>query len=373
MKRMIILFLLLAGVGFGADPVARWKLNEQSGTSIADSAGSNTGAWVGTELLTNGDFADWTGVDPDGEPDNWSVLGTDSTNDHKLVDATSACQLISTDGAIVQISQVILTIGKTYTYSINVTSLTGSLRIGPDSDSAIVITSTGVKTGTFIADNTDFIIKRNSIVDATFTDVSVREQVSSVPAPSSTGLLFDGVGDYVILPDSALWDDTTQTHSAWVKLDSGWSASGYVISRRSTLADNWAFFVNTGRTIKVSGDDSGVFVETVDTISVNEWTLLTVVFNGTNAEIYINGISSISGLITNIGTSSSMKPLIGARWDAEDVSSLVFFEGAIDDVRIYNTALSAIEVKQLYLAYFGGIRSRYSGGGTRSRYNRGGR
>jgi hypothetical protein len=65
-----------------------------------------------------------------------------------------------------------------------------------------------------------------------------------------------------------------------------------------------------------------------------------------NAQWYVNGLLVKKGVFQLVSNLVSMFR-IGAGFDVPD-GNRYFFHGKIDDIRIYNRALSASEVQQLY-------------------------
>lgn len=143
---------------------------------------------LGSELLTNGDFVNWTG----GDPDDWTVteVGDASSNiveadaDGTTPPAGGAgtgghCRVIST-GALAQIIQFKVVVGKTYLFTIDITAVgSGTLQLSNGSMPLQNWTTTGAKSKTFTATSTTIILKRTGTVDATFTNASVKEVLSS--------------------------------------------------------------------------------------------------------------------------------------------------------------------------------------------------
>lgn len=137
-------------------------------------------------LLLDETFDDWTGDDPDG----WTVtgeVGTDPeisevgpTEGHGGV-GTGACNLYTSDGTYVDLRKIaLLTIGKTYGYSIDITnSVAGSILLffGTETISGLfsVLTHTGKVTA---AGNTNFGVARTGgITDVTFDNLKIWECV----------------------------------------------------------------------------------------------------------------------------------------------------------------------------------------------------
>lgn len=79
----------------------------------------------------------------------------------------------------------------------------------------------------------------------------------------------------------------------------------------------------------------------------NQWCQLVIIRTTTNAQLYIDGqLTSADNNITPISPSTTGPLIIGAGYSGGSYSA--GFRGGIDDIRIYNRALSSNEVAQLY-------------------------
>ncbi|HEY6020469.1 MAG TPA: LamG domain-containing protein, partial [Candidatus Paceibacterota bacterium] len=87
---------------------------------------------------------------------------------------------------------------------------------------------------------------------------------------------------------------------------------------------------------------------TAGTLTLNKWQMGTFTYDGTTLNLYLNG--ALVGSATGSATINSSVDL----WIGKRILNNNTFVGRIDDVRVYNRALSAQEVQQLY----------NSGGGT---------
>jgi subtilisin family serine protease len=157
-------------------------------------------------------------------------------------------------------------------------------------------------------------------------------------------LSFDGINDYVALSSFTV-STNSGTIALWFKTSANFSANyggmGYLISRDSqyysylTVAgDGTVPYWIIGETD--SQDDYFVGVEGV--APVDAWNQVVVSFNNKTAKTYLNGELIQTEPVTN---SSLTLTRIGGRTSE-------FFNGKIDDVRIYDRALSAGEVWLLY-------------------------
>ena len=131
---------------------------------------------LGSELVTNGDFTDWTADNPDG----WTVLNEDANN-YVTQDGTYA-RIVSNDTASIQIKQTIFTIGKTYKVELDAVVNSGNvegLKLNDATAPATIgyVNSTGHHTFYFKAAGTAFVINRKGggDTDILIDNVSVKE------------------------------------------------------------------------------------------------------------------------------------------------------------------------------------------------------
>jgi len=192
------------------------------------------------------------------------------------------------------------------------------------------------------------------------TLVSMSTSSSRAIGKIGQALKFDGVDDYVNAGTAAgadLSGLSQITVGYWMQLHSDsnlqvfmgpWTAvsTGWHLQNETNLYRSINFVIGDG----VSSYAKGV---TPNIMTKGKWHYITAVFNGggsTNAErmqIYVDGVNqplNFTGTIPSTITSTSAAMYFG-RW-----SGGTYFNGALDDVRIYNRAFSASEVKQLYNA-----------------------
>jgi len=185
---------------------------------------------------------------------------------------------------------------------------------------------------------------------------------------SKTGLgkalSFDGVDDYVLVPDSDSLDMQNITIMAWVDLTS-WSNG----ASKRIISHSWPGIhgIWEGYELVVGGDNGILSVglwkdyppdpkgfESVYSLSehLNSWHHVAITYDYAQQKgvIYINGApdKTTNGISVSM-TPSDLPLLIGAMTQgASGYDSN--WNGAIDEVRIYNRALSSDEVKAIYEA-----------------------
>lgn len=102
----------------------------------------------------------------------------------------------------------------------------------------------------------------------------------------------------------------------------------------------------SGYKIKFHDYDKGILSDN-DIIKLNQWQFVVVAYNNSDVRLYYNGLQAGKGVYTK--TDSNDITIIGR---VKNVSTEFnrCFEGKIDDVRIYNAALSSSKIKQNYIA-----------------------
>jgi len=163
----------------------------------------------------------------------------------------------------------------------------------------------------------------------------------------NSSLNFDGSDDYINLGTSspAFLSTPTKSVTAWIKVTGGQNTWRAVISH--AISGFFHFQIQTSNKLEVYfyGPGKNATSNTLfNSANYNKWFHIVGVWNGTYAIIYINGIEenrSTAGSGAVLAATSNV--YIG---DGYQLSR--HFPGQIDDVRIYNYALTSEQIKQLY-------------------------
>lgn len=177
-------------------------------------------------------------------------------------------------------------------------------------------------------------------------------------------LSFDGVDDYVEVLDSESIDlSDAFTLEARIFQRSA-KSSGYRIIDKCTAyrIDGYTFdtFVDwraPGQRLRLCSAGSCIHANT--NFSLNNWHHVVVTFNDGNVKFYLDG-SLDGGGITSISMSSTNNLPLRIGYCGGGDCPTEYFNGIIDDVRIYNRPLSDKEVLDLYNNY-GYTRKNYPG------------
>lgn len=178
-------------------------------------------------------------------------------------------------------------------------------------------------------------------------------------------LSFDGVDDNVNSGDVLDMGTKDMTITTWLKKNEPpGETSQYFISKSRAAYQDYRYAVRAspnGTLGAFMQGNTGVDISLSGNINVcdGNWHFATFVFKrDSNLSIYVDGIydNQISIAHWNGLNMQSNNPFrIGSYTTVNNVTPSSLFRGDLDDVRIYNRALSAQEIKDLYNATKGGI------------------
>lgn len=193
-----------------------------------------------------------------------------------------------------------------------------------------------------------------------FADPATATSGWKTSAKMNGGIVFDGVDDNVSFED-VLNVSLPITFSLWINPSSIGSYQGLVTNDKSGNAvHSGAFMLLTpsggielhyGDNTTCDSTGRRTYVTSSSPIAVNGWYHIVGIIRGpTDMSIYVNGMSisgTYSGTGGSIASRSDSGPRIGAVGICPSGSASYIFNGTIDEVRMYNRALSASEVAAL--------------------------
>lgn len=182
-------------------------------------------------------------------------------------------------------------------------------------------------------------------------------------APLGNAAEFDGVNDLVRVPHDSLFETIDGfTVAAWARLDVFPPAgenrhvvakpygSGYSNSWELNIRDVGSNGVHDVVFSLFDGSGAGNVGPSVPaTFEPGEWVHLVGRWDGSRAEIYIDGTFAAEHPLTNVFFDEH-DLVIGADDDYEGATVHWYWEGGISDVRLYRRALSADEIAALATA-----------------------
>ena len=167
-------------------------------------------------------------------------------------------------------------------------------------------------------------------------------------------LAFNGTNEYVNLDSSRLSLSNNFSISAWIYPRPG--CAGVFFCLRSLYGVSGFNFSLTDNAVIISGQTATGWHQTyfaVNQIQDNAWSHVVVVYDKSTVEVYVNGVKKTPDYLgdPNWDSDFAMDPSGSTRIGAENGNGPVgyFFNGLIDDLRVYNRTLIAAEIQQLYL------------------------
>jgi len=188
---------------------------------------------------------------------------------------------------------------------------------------------------------------------------------------------FSGVdgGEYNYAPSFTAtgtnYFDVTSTNSlrisqfsvaAWFKTSTNFGSEAFIVNKGGTGSDsagqnqNYQISMNSGEQIKVGFETStgaDFFVNSPSTYNDNQWHYTVVTYDGTTIRLYIDNIQVATKSTGGASPETSgTKPVRVAANSRVTPPTSNFFTGNVDEVRIWNRALSSSEVTNAFSGTF---------------------
>ena len=169
------------------------------------------------------------------------------------------------------------------------------------------------------------------------------------------GLQFNGSTDYVDMGKSSAYTPSSAlTVSEWVNWGAFTSSNGgyATVSNSGSASNGFAIYQNTSAPYNkllsfVYTSVGGLHSVTGSTqLSTATWYHVALTYDGSNVRLYVNGVQDGSTAATGTITASTADLLFGSQYTSAGGK----FTGTLDDVRIYNRALTSSEILDQYLA-----------------------
>jgi hypothetical protein len=177
---------------------------------------------------------------------------------------------------------------------------------------------------------------------------------------SNSAYSFDGTSDYILVPDKDNLSLTSHifTFSFWIYTNPGPNVPMGVISKRrfdSMDASNWeyTFVIDTDTAAfrfwigGLSGRCGPWCTSRDKTFTKGQWIHYLITADGTNIKEYKNGnLYSVGTRNLSCSSGNGTGPLVfglGGGWN-----QMAYFNGMMDDIRMYNCAMNSAEIQSLY-------------------------
>jgi hypothetical protein len=169
-------------------------------------------------------------------------------------------------------------------------------------------------------------------------------------AAGLTGLAaqYDGINDYITLPTTSVGGRSAGSFSAWVFIKSFPRNNSIIASQGGSDCTHFFFAVNPDSrmgTHMCGGVGGTRYLNGNPVVPINAWAMVTFTWDGSSWRLYVNGALDTNTPAINYPVANSDTFKLGRH---EHGTGPFYFDGLMDEVRIYNRALSASDVQQLY-------------------------
>ena len=149
-------------------------------------------------------------------------------------------------------------------------------------------------------------------------------------------------------------EPATVTAMAWVRSQGVFSTNAYVLSKGANMchAASYALYAPPGGGLRFHIYDGTTLVESPDAdIWDDNWHLAAGTYDGATVRLYVDGVEIGTGTLTTIPIDYNLASTRNFHIGAYGYSQCPLrFTGAIDEVRIFNRALTASEIAVIYNA-----------------------
>jgi len=164
-------------------------------------------------------------------------------------------------------------------------------------------------------------------------------------------LSLDGTDDYVNLGNSSDLAPSSITISAWIKVTGSVDTFNYIVSRAgSTYGSYHLRYTNANQFNMFLGFAGNAFkadITSSSTYTLTDWHHVAFTYDQTNAKLYVDGVEEYSGAETRAIDYTASPYGSNTHIGSTPMPYPSPSEGLIDEVALFNSALSASDVASL--------------------------
>ena len=159
---------------------------------------------------------------------------------------------------------------------------------------------------------------------------------------------FDGVNDYIYVTNNDMLNFQDEISvSFWVKPEKYYERESYILSH-GNWENRWKISLNQGDnhlrwTVKTENGTKDADSSTE--LALNTWYNITTLYDGSSFDIYVNGTLETHDVMTGKILQTTIDMTFG---QVLPNNTCCNFNGVIDDIRIYDYALTLTEIQNIY-------------------------
>lgn len=154
---------------------------------------------------------------------------------------------------------------------------------------------------------------------------------------------FDGSGDHVEIADNATMDPTSAISiSFWMNPDTVTNGYQHIVFKQGPVVTSYGVWLAGDHIYMEDNDNSIRSLTSNAAVTAGDWHYVTVTYDGTTQKLYIDGVLDNSQSLPGITLTYTNSPVKIGTGDYNNP-----FAGYVDDLRIYNRALTDPEIADL--------------------------
>ena len=157
---------------------------------------------------------------------------------------------------------------------------------------------------------------------------------------------FDGTDDHINFKNEFNLNSGSFSVEVWIKSNATNSNTQTIISKRFNTSSTDGYDLRLVNNMLSFNWNNGNAITSTYPIDINRWYHIAVTFSGSNYNLYVDGIL-VSGPISGANpTSNGVNFIVGAM-DQNNITPFHYFNGWMDELRIWNTALTVDQIRQM--------------------------
>ena len=181
--------------------------------------------------------------------------------------------------------------------------------------------------------------------NGTYTNGVLLGQPGALVNDSNTAAAWDGVNDYVLIPDSSSLDATTAVSvEAWIKRTKAgvWQVVVGKPGNGASRLENYAIWFNTSNQVVAYFGNGTSYVSVAAAMDTN-WHHVVATYDNATAKLFVDGAIATSSSSTIQLTPNALPLSLG-----RSNTGSYLFGGTVDEVAVYGTALSESRIRTHY-------------------------
>ncbi len=194
-------------------------------------------------------------------------------------------------------------------------------------------------TSTFYSPNLGTYTLRWTTSCATTDDVLVTFENCDV-------INFDGIDDHINFKNEFNLNSGAFSIEVWIKSNATNGNTQTIISKRFNTSSTDGYDLRLVNNMLSFNWNNGNAITSTYPIDGNRWYHIAVTFSGSNYNLYIDGILVAEPIASSNPSSNSVNFIVGAM-DQNNITPFHYFNGWMDELRIWNTELTMNQIRQM--------------------------